>query len=110
MRGEAWSDQKARDPHSFEAILRGRFWAFAYCGKIFWFKWYLLQAYDEEGNIFNTLEGFRFEWNIDTGTDIVKIVTTKEAQHKQSEIKREMEFSKLHSDVLFLKGLRTGTA
>jgi hypothetical protein len=34
----------------------------------------------------------------------------KEASHKQSEVKREMEFSKMHSDVLFLKGIRTGTA
>jgi len=40
----------------------------------------------------------------------VKIVTMKEASHKQSDLKREMEFSKMHSDVLFLKGLRTGTA
>lgn len=68
------------------------------------------QAYDEEGNIFNSLEGLRFEWNIDQGTDIVKIVTMKEAAHKQSELQKEMEFSKMHSDVLFLKGLRTGTA
>lgn len=34
----------------------------------------------------------------------------KEASHKQSDLQREMEFSKLHSDVLFLKGLKTGTA
>lgn len=34
----------------------------------------------------------------------------KEAAHKSSELKREMEFSKMHSDELFLKGLRTGTA
>lgn len=34
----------------------------------------------------------------------------KEAAHKSSDLKKEMEFSKLHSDVLFLKGLRTGTA
>ena len=34
----------------------------------------------------------------------------KEASHKSSDIKREMEFSKLHSEDLFLKGLRTGAA
>lgn len=34
----------------------------------------------------------------------------KEASHKVSEVKREMEFSKLHSDVLFLKGSKPGTA
>jgi hypothetical protein len=56
------------------------------------------------------VEGFRFEWNVDDGTDNVKIVSMKEASHKSSDLQREMEFSKLHSDVLFLKGLRTGTA
>lgn len=56
------------------------------------------------------MEGLRFEWTIERGNDIVKIVTMKESSHKSSEVKREMEFSKLHSDSLFLKGLRTGTA
>lgn len=69
-----------------------------------------IAAYDEEGNIFNSLDGLRFEWNIERGTDVVKIVTMREAAHKQSDLKREMEFSKMHSDVLFLKGLRTGIA
>lgn len=44
-----------------------------------------LQAYDEEGNIFNSLDGFRFEWNIEKGNDIVKIITIKEAGQKLSE-------------------------
>lgn len=56
------------------------------------------------------MEGLRFEWAIERGNDIVKIVTMKEASHKSSDIKKEMEFSKLHSDTLFLKGLRTGLA
>jgi len=34
----------------------------------------------------------------------------KEAAHKSSDIKREMEQQKVHTDMLFLKGLRTGTA
>lgn len=56
------------------------------------------------------MEGLRFEWNIEQGTDIVKIVSMKDASKKQSQRQKEMEFSKLHSDVLFLKGLRTGSA
>ena len=55
------------------------------------------------------MEGLRFDWNIESGTDIVKFVSIKEAAHKSSDIKREMEVSKLHSDMIFLKGLRTGT-
>jgi hypothetical protein len=34
----------------------------------------------------------------------------KEAAHKSSDIKRDMESSKLHTDMMFLKGIRTGTA
>lgn len=60
--------------------------------------------------MFNSLEGFSFEWNIERGNDIVKIATNQEAGKKLSEVKREMEFSKLSSDTLFLKGLKTGTA
>ena len=60
--------------------------------------------------MFNSLEGFSFEWIIERGTDIIKIVPSKEAGQKSTAIKKEMEFSKLYSDVLFLKGMRTGTA
>ena len=60
--------------------------------------------------MFNSLEGFSFEWNIETGMDVIKIVSSKEAGQKSSAIKKEMEFSKLYSDVLFLKGVRTGQA
>ncbi len=38
------------------------------------------------------------------------MVSMREAAQKSSDIMREMEFSKLHSEALFLKGLRTGTA
>ena len=63
------------------------------------------QAYDELGNIFSGLEGLRFEWNIDSGTDKVKIVSWKEAAHTSSDLAKEFEFSKMQSDVLFLKGI-----
>ncbi len=52
----------------------------------------------------------RFEWSIDSGNDFVKIVSMKEAAHVPSELKKQMEFSKMHSDVLFLKGVKSGTA
>lgn len=38
------------------------------------------------------------------------MVSMKEAAHKSSDLKREMELSKLYSDILFLKGIRTGVA
>jgi hypothetical protein len=69
-----------------------------------------LKAFDEEGNIFSGLEGFRFDWDIETGTDKVKIVTWQEAAHASSTLKEEFEFSKMQSDVLFLKGINQGTS
>ncbi len=56
------------------------------------------------------MEGLTFEWNIERGNDIVKIVTMKESGKKLTEIKREMEISKMSSDFLFLKGLKSGQA
>ena len=40
----------------------------------------------------------------------MKFASMKEAAHKSSDIKREMEQQKVHTDMLFLKGIRTGTA
>ena len=40
----------------------------------------------------------------------MKIVSVKEASHASSELKKELEFSKMHSDALFLKGLKSGSA
>ncbi len=54
--------------------------------------------------------GFRFDWTIEEGTDVVKIVSMQEAGHKTSELAKGMEFSKMHSEVLFLKGIKSGTA
>jgi hypothetical protein len=54
--------------------------------------------------------GFRFEWSIEQGTDIIKFASLKEAQRKSQEINKEMEFSKMQSDIQILKGLRSGTA
>lgn len=40
----------------------------------------------------------------------MKIVTLKEAHQRASEIKRGIEYHKQHSDVLLLKGLKSGVA
>ena len=69
-----------------------------------------VQGYDKEGNVFSSLEGLVFEWKIESGEDIVKIVTLKEAHQRASEIKRGIEYHKQHSDVLLLKGLKSGVA
>ena len=66
------------------------------------------KAYDDEGNIYSGLDGFRFEWTIESGNDNVKVVTHEEAS--LSSQKKEFAFSKLQSDVLFLKGVKQGVS
>ncbi len=67
-------------------------------------------GYDEEGNIFSSLTGFRFDWNVESGNENVKIVSWREAARTSSELSKDFEFNKLQSEVLFLKGINQGTA
>jgi len=58
-------------------------------------------AYDDEGNIFSGLDGFRFDWSIVTGTEHLKLIQRPEGYvHKRTDC----------SDVAFVKGLKAGMA
>jgi hypothetical protein len=65
-----------------------------------------LDAYDEEGNLFSGLNGYRFDWNIESGNQNVKVVSWREASRTHSELSQEFEMNKLQSEVLFLKGMK----
>ena len=69
-----------------------------------------LDAYDEEGNLFSGLNGYRFDWNIEVGNQNVKVVSWREASRTHSELSQEFELNKLQSEVLFLKGIKQGTS
>jgi len=60
--------------------------------------------------LFSSLDGFRFEWTIDDGKDVVKKITAKDASSRVSDGRKEMENLKMHSDVFFLKGINVGKA
>ena len=47
-------------------------------------------AYDEEGNIFSGLDGFRFDWNIEEGNDNVRFSKFSEAAHSNSHYRQEI--------------------
>lgn len=67
-----------------------------------------MAAYDDEGNIFSGLDGFWFDWNIESGTEFVKFSKFSEASHAHSHFKEEI--GEMQSDVLFLKGVKQGVS
>ena len=66
-----------------------------------------IAAFDEEGNLFNGLDGFRFDWNVEEGRDNVKVVSLQVAAHASAS-RFQKEFDHMQTDVLFLKGLKQG--
>ena len=58
-------------------------------------------AYDDHGDIFSDLNGFRFDWNILKGSEFVKIIDKPEGlKHPKAS----------QTDVAYLKGLLAGQA
>ena len=66
-------------------------------------------AYDDKGNIFSSLEGWKFNWKILSGHNNAQLI--KFIDHGKVEIgeKREkIEKSGHHSDIILIKGSQTG--
>jgi hypothetical protein len=59
-----------------------------------------LVAFDDEGNIFSGLEGFRFDWSIQSGAQHMKIIPKPEGYDHPSK----------GTEVTFVRGLSAGAA
>ena len=70
----------------------------------------IAQAYDEEGNVFSSLEGLRFKWQIVNGNEAMGIPRLKDSLVTSSEARREIENSNYMSDVILVEGKSTGVA
>lgn len=68
------------------------------------------QAFDDEGNVFSSLEGLRFRWQIVTGSDSLCLPKLKDSLATLSEIRKEIENSNFQSDVILVEGKATGVA
>lgn len=66
-------------------------------------------AYDSEGNSFSTLQGMKFEWSIDQKDSLSDFVSYKESSRKASETRESLEMSHFQSDMIVLKGQKTGS-
>ena len=64
-------------------------------------------GYDIQENVFSTLQGVRFEWNIQN-LDLLESIPIKESSIKSTEIRKKIESSNFQSDILIIKGLRKG--
>jgi nuclear pore complex protein Nup210 len=66
-------------------------------------------AHDEKGNIFSSLEGWKFNWKIVSGHNNAQLI--KLTEHGKMEVgdKREkIEKDGFHSDKILIKGSQTG--
>ena len=57
-------------------------------------------AFDDEGNLFSSLEGLEFDWTITKGSDVIKKMTNPDTGLRTSH----------ETDVFFLKGVQAGFA
>jgi nuclear pore complex protein Nup210 len=69
-----------------------------------------IRGYDEQGNSFSSLEGMRFVWTIIQKEPILEFVSLKETAIKSSELRKELEGKDFMTDMVVIKGLKTGTA
>lgn len=67
-----------------------------------------VQAFDEEGNVFSTVEGMKFQWRIEENPQCLRKIPIKEAHFKTTKKKHEMERKSFMTDIVLLKGLKTG--
>lgn len=63
-----------------------------------------VRAYDDEGSIFNSLEGFKFDWVILAGHDNIRRITPKDA----GLTKMHKEVNAMNDDDFYMKALLPG--
>lgn len=68
------------------------------------------QAFDEDGNVFSSLEGLRFRWQIVKGSESMGLPKLKDSWATLSPIRREIENSNYQSDMILVEGKSTGVA
>jgi len=66
-----------------------------------------VRAYDDEGNAFSSLEGFKFEWTVVHGHDNIMRIGPKDAGHTKTHT-HQNQVNVLDSDDFFLKALNSG--
>lgn len=66
-----------------------------------------LIGYDSEGNSFTTLEGLKFEWSV-SGIGRADFVDFKNSRFRTTERRHSLEKMNYQSDIVILKGVRTG--
>lgn len=70
----------------------------------------IAQAFDEEGNVFSSLEGLRFRWQVVSGNEAVSLPKLKDSLVSVSETRRDLETRGYQSDIVIVEGKATGTA
>eukprot|EP01054_Gregarina_sp_Poly1_P006014 Gregarina_sp_Poly_1__6013@NODE_316_length_9570_cov_97_231822_g271_i0_p1_GENE_NODE_316_length_9570_cov_97_231822_g271_i0NODE_316_length_9570_cov_97_231822_g271_i0_p1_ORF_typecomplete_len1956_score240_78_NODE_316_length_9570_cov_97_231822_g271_i012157082 len=66
-----------------------------------------VRAFDKEGNVFTSLEGLRFEWEIGDAR-VVQVASLKNDVYRPSPARRRIHEQGEQSDIILLKGLGSG--
>ena len=66
-----------------------------------------LIAFDEENNSFTTLEGLKFEWSV-RGEGRANFVNFRDSNFKTTEERHRLENMNYQSDIVILRGIKTG--
>lgn len=66
-----------------------------------------IRAFDNEGNVFTSLEGLRFQWEIEN-PNIIAIASLKNDVYRPTPIRRTIHERGEESDIILLKGLVSG--
>eukprot|EP00127_Corallochytrium_limacisporum_P001239 Clim_evm9s47 gene=Clim_evmTU9s47 len=72
-----------------------------------------IQAYDEDNNLFSSLDGLKFNWSVErsdgvSSGDILEIVDFADSQYKATDTELEMESLGLRGPKILVKGISTG--
>jgi hypothetical protein len=67
-----------------------------------------VRAYDDQGNIFSSLDGFRFDWQITQGAANMRRIKVKESHYRDHDHLHVDEKAWMQSDDFFFKALQKG--
>jgi len=69
-----------------------------------------VKAYDDQGNVFSSLQGLRFNWEVQAGQQFLRRVNPRDSQHNFKDLSLQEEKAWTLSDQFFFKALSKGYA
>lgn len=68
-----------------------------------------VHAFDDQGNMFSSVQGIEFEWSLEEGPTILRFIQFKDSQYETPQHIAELEEENKRGYVVLLEGVKTGT-